>query len=706
MGIDSSDLKTHEELAGNQYIVNKTIPESAIDMGLSVRWSSVNLDATSPEQSGEYYAWGELEAKPSLYYDWQNYRWSIPYVIGQHTYFASDPNKQYYLSKYNDRTYDGKVLKTTLAIIDDVANKKLGSEWRIPTRAEFGELISMCKWEWTELNGVKGYMVTSRINGNSIFLPAIGTISHKEDPKDWGAVAGFWSCSYNAEDPTRAYCLYFRHEDGMYSISLKGNVFRCEGLAIRPVWGERVIFESPIDLLKSIYPNSTNNDTDWRHYSTRRLIEYAEDEYPGKNIVYGCDGEYYGSAMPNPKFIELDSEKNLFRIEWIYSGETKNIEKSIFVQLVKENGEWRIDNIGDTNNSYFDYSKPPINPKTRERSYSTGPAAVDMGFSVKWGSFNVGATQPYEYGDYFAWGETFVKSDYSESTYRWMVTEKGYPFSKDVFLKYNTYLEVDNKSKLDLSDDVAHIKYGGKWRMPTMHEFIELYKADWEWTTQNGVNGYLLTSNTTGNSIFLPAAGALFGEKWNSLAGEKGLYWSSEYQDGNPYPPMELSFTKYNTMCSSSRINRCSGLSIRPVWDDNLIASNDIFFSSPESDALVFLNTIYPNSIANGIDWQSYATDRFVRYAAEECDYDPVYQTQDAYSHGDYPHPKFTKVYGKEDMYKVEWMVEYDNEEIKRSVILVLTKESWEWKIDNIWEGDRLLFDYSKPPEPWYDDLG
>lgn len=137
--------------------------------------------------------------------------------------------------------------------------------------------------------------------------------------------------------------------------------------------------------------------------------------------------------------------------------------------------------------------------------------AVDLGLSVKWATFNVGATAPEEYGDYFAWGETETKSTYDWSTYKFC---NG---SKDTQTKYNynsNYGVVDNKTTLDLEDDVAHVKWGGEWRMPTRTEIIQLENnCTWDWTTQNGVKGYLVTSNVSGYegaSIFLPVSGFIF----------------------------------------------------------------------------------------------------------------------------------------------------------------------------------------------------
>ena len=185
--------------------------------------------------------------------------------------------------------------------------------------------------------------------------------------------------------------------------------------------------------------------------------------------------------------------------------------------------------------------------------------AVDLGLSVKWATMNVGATSPEDYGGYYAWGETEEKEYYEWSTYKWC---NG---SSDTMTKYCTdsgYGIVDNKIVLDPEDDVAHVKWGGSWRMPTKEEQDELLNnCTWEWTTQNGVNGYKVTA-PNGNSIFLPAAGARSGAGVYRR-GSDGYYWSSSLvsdYSGSAY----LLYFDSGYYCWHGNY-RCYGLSVRPV---------------------------------------------------------------------------------------------------------------------------------------------
>lgn len=154
-------------------------------------------------------------------------------------------------------------------------------------------------------------------------------------------------------------------------------------------------------------------------------------------------------------------------------------------------------------------------------SSANGHKYVDLGLSVKWATMNVGATTPEGYGDYFAWGETSTKDTYDWSTY--FDTNDG----GSTFKKYNNN---GGKTVLDPEDDAAHVNWGGSWRMPTLAEWQELYdNCTWTWTTQNGINGYKVTSNKAGYTdrfIFLPAAGYREDSALN-FVGSFGYFWSS-----------------------------------------------------------------------------------------------------------------------------------------------------------------------------------
>ena len=189
---------------------------------------------------------------------------------------------------------------------------------------------------------------------------------------------------------------------------------------------------------------------------------------------------------------------------------------------------------------------------------------VDLGLSVKWATCNVGATKPEDCGGYFAWGETKPKTIYDWNTYKWC---NG---SETTLTKYNVhsgYGVVDYKAQLDLSDDAAHVNWGGNWRMPTDAEWIELREqCIWAWTTGKGIVGYTVISKSNNNKIFLPAAGHRYGSLLN-FAGIGGYYWSSWLTTGSPNSAWVVNFNS-NRVYGYNGLRRY-GFSVRPVLDEN-----------------------------------------------------------------------------------------------------------------------------------------
>ena len=155
-----------------------------------------------------------------------------------------------------------------------------------------------------------------------------------------------------------------------------------------------------------------------------------------------------------------------------------------------------------------DPDKPdtPVNPEDPNK-YENGYEYVDLGLSVMWATCNVGAKSPEEMGDSYSWGGTKpykISHTYDDYTY-----DEEYPWKdENGYTKYNSNPEdgiVDNKTKLDLEDDAAHIKMGGEWRIPTIDEIRELFdNCVVKLTKKNGISGLSFTASN-GNSIFMPS---------------------------------------------------------------------------------------------------------------------------------------------------------------------------------------------------------
>ena len=189
-----------------------------VDLGLpsGVRWATCNVGADAPEGFGNYYAWGETEPKES--YSWDTYKY------GTYSY-----NYDYStLTKYNntDRL-------TTLEAADDAATANWGEGWRMPTIAELNELEKECDWTWTadyNSTGIAGYIVASKTNSNSIFLPAAGEYFYS-DKKSIGKVGRYWTSTLEKTELEKAELYYFSQSTTKYS----SGGLRFYGCSVRPV---------------------------------------------------------------------------------------------------------------------------------------------------------------------------------------------------------------------------------------------------------------------------------------------------------------------------------------------------------------------------------------------------------------------------------------------------------------------------------------
>ena len=239
--------------------------------------------------------------------------------------------------------------------------------------------------------------------------------------------------------------------------------------------------------------------------------------------------EVYGGGHVSKIAVDVDSTYKA-SVEWTL-GDDEDEEQYVYAILV-EYGLIEIDTV------IF----------TATATISEGDCRfVDLGLpsGVKWYTCNVGANAPHEYGNYYAWGETTTKSEYTEENSVTM----GQPMSD--FSGNVTY-------------DVATANWGSTWRMPTKAEMQELENnCTWTWTAQSGINGMRVTG-PNGNSIFLPATGYCDGSS-RYCVGDWGCYWSStpdEMDTGCAYSLLFVSVNHYVYWNGRSR-----GLTVRPVSD-------------------------------------------------------------------------------------------------------------------------------------------
>lgn len=198
---------------------------------------------------------------------------------------------------------------------------------------------------------------------------------------------------------------------------------------------------------------------------------------------------------------------------------------------------------------------------------TTGHQWVDLGLpsGVKWATCNVGASRPEEYGDYFAWGETAPKEEYTEKNYKFLLKKGILGIAKH----YSKYDKGNISCRLDAEDDVVRHKWGSDWRMPTEEEWRELRNPDnclWEWKKNyngSGVDGYLVSGIKEGyteKTLFLPAAGLKI--KTDYIRGY-GYYWSSDRLEVNA--GLAWCFFFNNEHYGTYQDDCQDGLTIRPV---------------------------------------------------------------------------------------------------------------------------------------------
>lgn len=489
-----------------------------VDLGLSVKWATCNLGASSPEEFGDFYAWGELETKSD--YSFSTYKFELGTGL-------EGP-----FSKYVTTPSFGSVdSKAVLDPEDDVAQTKLGDNWRMPTKTEWKELLDNCTWVKTNNyngTGIKGQIVTSKKPGyteKSIFLPNAGFWYEARFLS--GQYGNYWSSSLDTDSQGFAWCLFC---DSVGTLTHTG---RMAGFSVRPVYGASIpvlsvslnkssleLFSGDMELLTSIVSpsNATTKDVYWQ----------TSDEA----VATVTDG--------------------------------------------------RVTAIGVGTATITAYASNGVRASCLVTVKNRGPEAIDLGLpsGTKWASFNIGASAPEEYGDYFAWGEAdpyYIsqspiiwkdgKTGYDWASYKWC-NGSDESFTKYVTVLNGQYGTYDGKSVLDPEDDTAHMKLGGGWRMPTDAECIELVNnCVWTWVTDyngSGVNGRLVTASN-GNSIFLPAAGCRLGSDLCEV-GLVGYYWSSSLHFNFPSDGQFVDFT--SSKVTTLSVYRHYGFQVRPVFEE------------------------------------------------------------------------------------------------------------------------------------------
>ena len=481
-----------------------------VDLGLpsGTLWATCNVGASSPEEYGDFFAWGETEPKSE--YAWTNY----------FDYDADDASNRY--KKYNN---DGGL--TELLPEDDAATVNWGEGWQTPSMEQFEELIdpSNTTTVWLEQNGVYGRMVIGK-NSQYIFLPAAG-FRWGTSYNGAGSDGYYWSRTLNASSNSMADYLLFG--SGSISSLYSG---RGMGFSVRPVvCGANQIQKIPVTGIVLNYSTLSLQPD-----ATQQLTATVEPEDASNKAVMWTSSDATVATVSTGGLV------------------TAKAEGTCTITCTAKDGS------GVKTECHVTVSEVHLCPNNNH------PHMIDLGLpsGTKWACCNVGASNPTGYGGYYAWGETSEKSEYSWSTYFDLEASdpktNTYLFKKYNCNIYNWYV------MLQPEDDAATVNWGNSWQMPNASQLGELIeKCSKVWTQLNGVNGLLVTG-PNGGQIFLPAAGWRLDDKL-SYAGEDGCYWSntvgSEFQED--HIGGALDYDKYGSCDITFETRRDIGCSVRAV---------------------------------------------------------------------------------------------------------------------------------------------
>ena len=433
-----------------------------IDLGLAsgTLWANMNIGADVPSDYGNHYAWGENEPKED--YSLATYQW-------------------YQNSRYYNLGEDFDIAGTE----QDVAHVKMGNAWRTPTYVQMKELVDSCTWQWTSQDNVSGYTVRGK-NGNSIFLPAAGY--YEGTQLQQSNSGGTYQTSTQGGNNSRfAYTLGFTSsERSIMKESLYTMIFGHNN-----IFAERRVGHT---VRAVAMPNGSGKDG----VVLNVITDSATWKWNNASVVlHGT----LSSTTP------IEDEVTVGFIIGMNDSITVANAIGHYQQTVSGAGTFHQslpvhDNIGYYYRAFVEL--PDTTYYGKARHY--GLEMVDLGIGTLWANMNVDASNPEDYGGYYAWGETATKDDYSLSYY------DGYISRLSQYVNMGDSLCINHTSH-----DVAHVKMGNAWRMPTNAELTALKdRCTWTWTSLNNVNGFKVTG-PSGNSIFLPAAGYKNGTSTSQL---------------------------------------------------------------------------------------------------------------------------------------------------------------------------------------------
>ena len=546
----TQSLPVSGQIAGHDYI----------DLGLpsGTLWATYNVGATKPTEYGDYFAWGETE--PKDVYDWNTYK----YAKASFTDNFLEKWQLDSLTKYNSgKEYPSTIDNlTSLLPEDDAATANWGEKWRMPTKEEQEELYKNCYVVWTD-----------NYNGTDVF----GVIFYKaKEESDKGQFIAPWN-----EDPSLSY-----NESSDIHIFLPATGYRNDS-TIKEVDYSGSYWSS------SLYEVNDNQAS--YLYCREKTVEF--------NVINKRYKGYPVRAVVN-KVSNIEKYVVSFYTKDSVLIESQNVEKGKSATPVEAPALDGYEFIGWSDTSFTNVTKDlDIYAQYKEIIKDTftvsgeiaghGYVDFDLPSGTLWATYNVGATKPTEFGNYFAWGETEPKDVYDWNTYKYCT---AYLNEFDLWklqsiTKYNLgneYSEnIDNQSILLPEDDAATANWSKEWRMPTIDDLNELSSECYiVWTNDyNGAKGIIVYKakkaedkgqrvessktpstdySTADVHIFLPAQGLR--ESLDILnVGSYGGYWLSSLNKEQESLSHLFYFSNDNVYWEGCVANRHMGCPVRAV---------------------------------------------------------------------------------------------------------------------------------------------
>ncbi len=467
---------------------NLPVPEKK-DLGLSIEWATFNLGASNEYEAGTLVGWGDNT-------------------------LVCESQKLFYYPTNNPPS-------TLIGTEYDPAQVVFGDKWRMPTSNEFQELIDSCTWVWDEDH--TGYQVTSKVNGESIFLPVAGYRNGEAISEGTILNGYYWTAMLSGTD-THAKAVVMQQAEGK-DTAIVQSMARYLGLLIRPVYGDYVV---PL---------------------TVSAAQQGSAGYTNANIKVSFAGDKIGMTSYGVAYELVPSDPNM-AFDFKSASKVAKTDNpaldavTVDIRGLEEGKQYRALAYAILGN---DTVKSP-----EMVLFTTDARFVDLGLSVKWAKWNIGAESTSEYGGYYGWGD--------------ITGELVSPYANK-YAAGNTSTSIAGNPNYD----IAVAKWGGHWRLPTKAEYEELINAavsdTWTYDTSGGVKKYI-ASFSNGQSLEFPYDGYMNSSLSEKVSDSHGYYWTADATDDllKAYV-FHMNGPRARTFPTSEKYIH---VFIRPVYDEGL----------------------------------------------------------------------------------------------------------------------------------------